>query len=264
MGSLGCKKGSRNCVYPEPRPNAKPKSNLSQSRTAAPESSSSSGDDEEEKDIEPQSLKSPPAVGRSAKPTPKTQKRSRATSSKLSRRRSSPSVDHALPSIEQANDLKEKSLSPSTDDSSALSTTQSISTSLDRADKLSSVSTSASQEASLWSHLPSNLQNHLDYHRQLTWHHYFFKHEASNFIHNILIEHAISFEPLLYAVVGFAAFQKTLQNPEGKIQDFLGYYNKSVTLLRKSLFEGLEHTPATLLTILQLATFEVCPFCAHC
>jgi len=262
LGSLGCKKGSRKCVYPEPRPNTKPSSNsnskLGQARASVPDSGSSSGDyDEEEKDADAEPLKKPPAIDRNAKAASKMQRRSRAASSKTSRRPSSPSHDHTWPAVEQAVELKEKSLSPSTDDSSVFSATQSISAGFKQTEKLSSVSTVTSQEASPWSHLASNLQYHLEYHQQLSYHHYFFRHDSSNFIHNILVEHAISYEPLLYAIVGFAAFQETLQNRKGKIQDFLGYYNISVTLLRKSLSKGQEHTHATLLTILQLATFEV-------
>ena len=260
LGSVGCKKGSRKCVYPEPRPNVKSNSKPGQVRAAAPDSGSSSGEyDNEEKELDPKSPKKPPAIEPSSRPASKIRKRSRAASSKMSRRRSSLSLDHAWPSVEQAVDPKGQSLSPSTDDSSARSATQSICVGLNQPEQLSSVSTPTAQEASPWSHLPSSLQYHLEYHQQLSYHHYFFKHEASNFVHNILVEHAISFAPLLYAVVGFAAFQRTLQNREGKIQDFLGYYNKSVTLLRKSLFDGREHTHATLLTILQLATFEVRP-----
>lgn len=164
-----------------------------------------------------------------------------------------------MPSVEQAVDTKDKSLSPSTD-SSVLSGTPSISASMSQPEKLSSVSTTTSQEAVpqlRWPHLSSDLRYHLEYHQQLTYNHYFFEHNANDFIHNILVEQAMSYEPLLYAVVGFAAFQRTLQARKGKIQNFLGYYNKSVTLLRKSLFDGHEHTHATLLTILQLATFEV-------
>lgn len=48
-----------------------------------------------------------------------------------------------------------------------------------------------------------------------------------------------------------------MKQPDGQIQDFLGYYNRSVSLLRKSLASGQRHTDATLLTILQLATIEV-------
>lgn len=260
--SLGCKKGSRKCVYPEPRPNTKPNSSsnskLGQARAAAPDSGSSSGDyDEDEKAVDAESLKKPSAIDRTAKATSKTRRRSRTASSKTSRRPSPPSHDHVWPSVRKPVDLEEKCLSPSTDDSSAFSPTLSISAGLNQTEKFSSVSTVASQEASPWSHLASDLQYHLEYHQQLSYHHYFFRHESGNFIHNILIEHAISYEPLLYAIVGFAAFQETLQNCKGKIQDFLGYYNSSVTLLRKSLSDGHEHTHATLLTILQLATFEV-------
>lgn len=262
LGILGCKKGSRKCVYPEPRPNTKPNSSSNsktgQARAAAPDSGSSSGDyDEEEKDAEAESLKKPAAIDRNAKAASKMRRRSRAASSKTSRRPSPPLHDYVWPSIQQAVDLKEKSLSPSTDDSSALSPILSISAGLNQTEKFSSISTVASQEALPWSHLASNLQYHLEYHQQLSYHHYFFRHDSGNFIHNVLIEHAISYEPLLYAIVGFAAFQETLQNRKGKIQDFLGYYNSSVTLLRKSLSDGHEHTHATLLTILQLATFEV-------
>lgn len=118
--------------------------------------------------------------------------------------------------------------------------------------------TDVSQEDRAWSHLSQDLQFYLDYHTtRLNYHHYFFKHDANHFLHNILVEHALQYDPLLYAVVGFAAFQLTVTRPDGKIQDFLGYYNKSVSLLRKSLVENQKHTDATMLTILQLATFEV-------
>lgn len=101
---------------------------------------------------------------------------------------------------------------------------------------------------------------YLDYLRNnITYHHYFFRIDANYFLHHILIEQALSYEPLLQAVVGFAAFRATLGKPHGKIQDFLGYYNRSVSLLLKSLASGQTHTDATLLTILQLATIEVIP-----
>ena len=123
---------------------------------------------------------------------------------------------------------------------------------------MSSVSTDASQDGSPWAHLAPDLQFHLNYHTsQLTFHHYFFKHDANYFLHQMLIEQALQYEPLLYAVVGFSAYQSTVQRPDGKIQDFLNYYNQSVSLLLKSLHEHQQHTEATMLTILQLATFEV-------
>lgn len=171
--------------------------------------------------------------------------RSKAPSTKY--RAPSP-VEQPQPSIEQVK--LESSLSPPTDTSSAHG--------LDKPEKSSSVSTVASQEDKPWSHLPKDLQFYLEYHKtQLTYHHYFFKHDANHFLHHILIESALIYDPLLYAVAGFAAFQSTVKRPNGKIQDFLGYYNKSVSLLRKSLRDNQKHTDATMLTILQLATFEV-------
>ena len=92
----------------------------------------------------------------------------------------------------------------------------------------------------------------------MTFHHYFFKHDASHFFRTLLIEQAIMYEPLLYAVTGFAAFHLTVKRIDGKMQDFLGYYNKSVSSLRESLASREPHTDATVLTVLQLATFEVC------
>ena len=49
----------------------------------------------------------------------------------------------------------------------------------------------------------------------------------------------------------------TVKRQNGRIQDFLEYYDKSVSLLRKSLAGGQIYTDATLLTTLQLAAFEV-------
>lgn len=71
------------------------------------------------------------------------------------------------------------------------------------------------------------------------------------------LDAALGNDALLYAVVGFSAFQRTLHNSEGKIQDFLQYYNKAVSLLLKSLKKGERYSNGTLLAILQLATIEV-------
>ena len=145
-------------------------------------------------------------------------------------------------------------MSPSTDSSSAPT-----STGWDRSENLSSVSTEASQDTNSWAYLPADLQYYLNYHTtQITYHHYFFKHDANHFLHHMLIEQALNYEPLLYAIVGFSAYQSTVKRPDGKIEHFFNYYNRSVSLLLKSLHENQTHTDATMLAILQLATFEVC------
>ena len=71
------------------------------------------------------------------------------------------------------------------------------------------------------------------------------------------LEIALNFEPLMYAVVAFAAYHNALSREDGKVKDFLDAYNKSVSLLRQSLAKTDRHSLSTLLTILQLATIEV-------
>lgn len=83
------------------------------------------------------------------------------------------------------------------------------------------------------------------------------KFDSENFLQTTFLDIAIRHEPLLYAVVGFAAFQRTLHNLDGKIQDFLEYYNKAVSLLLHALKKGERHTNGMILAILQLATIEV-------
>lgn len=109
-----------------------------------------------------------------------------------------------------------------------------------------------------WAHLPADLQFYLNYHRNHLDHHvYFFRDRCDYFLHTILPNLALTYEPLLFSVVGFAAFQMALKEAGGKIENFLDYYNRSVTGLRKSLADGQAHSEAMILTILQLATFEV-------
>ena len=153
---------------------------------------------------------------------------------------------------------KEKSLSPSTDESSIPSSSRSASVSFTRAGTVSSFTTNSSQGNSRWSHLSRDKRYYLDFHQNhITYHHYFFKYDSSHFTHSILLDEALEYKPLLYAVIGFAAYQVTVKKQNGKIEDFLPYYQSSVSSLRKSLSSGQPHTDATILTVLQLAAFEV-------
>lgn len=122
-----------------------------------------------------------------------------------------------------------------------------------------SISSSSSGLLSDWSHLPPDLQFYMTYFLEnVTYLHYSLKFDAGNFLKTHFIDAALRNEALLYAVVGFAAFQWTLHNPDGKMQFFLQYYNKAVSLLLKSLKKGERHNIGTILAILQLATIEVC------
>lgn len=87
--------------------------------------------------------------------------------------------------------------------------------------------------------------------------HYGFNIERGNFLTDVLIRAALEYEPLRYALVGFAAYHYTIQKYRGEITQFTVYYNKSINLLRKSLMESKNQcTTASLLTSLQLATIE--------
>ena len=181
------------------------------------------------------------------------------------RKHSHQAAGRHLSATDSTTHRQEKSLSPLTDASSPHSSSRSTSAAFKNPATLSSVSTNTSRESTPWSHLPADLQYYLEYHQShLTYQYYFFKHDADQFLHTVFLDHALSYEPLLYAVVGFAAFRLTLKKSQGKIQDFLQYYNKSVSLLRRSLQSGQKHTDSTMLTILQLAAFEVGLLASKC
>ncbi|SPN99656.1 uncharacterized protein DNG_02508 [Cephalotrichum gorgonifer] len=108
-----------------------------------------------------------------------------------------------------------------------------------------------------WSHLPADIQYYLNsFCENISHYHYCFPSDADRFFSIILPNVAVRYEPLLNAVVGFAAYHETLQNPDGKMEDFLKYYNKSVVLLLNSIKTREPQTIAMLLTVLQLASIE--------
>ena len=109
-----------------------------------------------------------------------------------------------------------------------------------------------------WSHLSADIQHYLGWFvDNLTHFHYCLPLDADDFFKTIFPNVAVRNEPLLNALVGFSAYHETLQNPNGKLEDFLGYYNKSVTLLLGFLKKKERSNVAILLTVLQLATIEV-------
>lgn len=111
-----------------------------------------------------------------------------------------------------------------------------------------------------WASLTKDIRFFLKYHRDnITCNHYALKYDGSNFLQTTFLEIALGYEPLLYAITAFSAYFYTIKHPNGRVQMFLQYYNKSVSLLRESLAKAQKHSSATLLCILQLATFEVCP-----
>jgi hypothetical protein len=108
-----------------------------------------------------------------------------------------------------------------------------------------------------WTNLPWEYQSHLEwFSTHITHYHYSMVQDKDRFFTKMLVSYAIRNEALLNALVGFAAYHRTLQNPNGKLEDFLHYYNKSVTMLLGFLKRKEKHDVTTLLTILQLATIE--------
>ncbi|KAK5075483.1 hypothetical protein LTR64_001690 [Lithohypha guttulata] len=95
-------------------------------------------------------------------------------------------------------------------------------------------------------------------HDYMTFCHYLFKIDPEDFVHKELIDLALQFEPLLYAVVAFAAyhFAVRLPEPQADFNSFWKYYCKSIVTLRKHLETTGSRDDLVLLTVLQLATFE--------
>ncbi|KAL8807789.1 MAG: hypothetical protein Q9182_000438 [Xanthomendoza sp. 2 TL-2023] len=256
-----CLKGSRPCTYPEPRSKTKTgsstKSDTAKATTSIVEASDS--EEEAESDMKNKEASAATEGNKCAGKGPQSKLASRnpaRNKNSVARRKTAHSHKQPLPSIEPIEQDQKGGISPQTNESCSQSPSQSGSQSSRHMEHMTSESSLSPEKISL-SHLPSMQRFYLEYLRSnVTYHHYFFRHDANYFLHHILIEQALTYEPLLHAVIGFAAFHATLGNPNGKIQDFLGYYNRSVSLLLKSLTSGQKHIDATLLTILQLAAIE--------
>ncbi|KAI6785137.1 uncharacterized protein J7T54_006779 [Emericellopsis cladophorae] len=110
---------------------------------------------------------------------------------------------------------------------------------------------------SSWSHLPADIQRHLEWIADnVTNLHYGIAHEADHFFESLLPQAALQDEALLNALVAFASYLTTVQNPDGDLAEFLRYHHRSITLLLEHFRKGEKHEISTLLTILQLAQIE--------
>jgi hypothetical protein len=108
--------------------------------------------------------------------------------------------------------------------------------------------------------LPEDIKFYLDYFKNhMSFHHYSFKRDSGSFLKNDFLNMAVKHEPLRYAVVGYAAYFHTLSKPDGRMSDFLQYYTESVSRLRASITKSKKQGLSTFLTILQLASIEVTP-----
>ncbi|KAI0132542.1 hypothetical protein BJ170DRAFT_252444 [Xylariales sp. AK1849] len=243
-----CRKGKRECVYPEPSASKGSAGSTSSKEGAATNLEESAGsspedlEDEVERDTKLESIPDEEEPEGSSPQQYVTSLRRGSAASNFYTRKTSIRHGSETPSLEG-----NKSSSPSTGTSTGFLTPFHASDPSIRPGPLD------------WSNLAPDLRFYLDYYYDnLTYYNYCMIQDPEDFFRTFLPSTAIrnGNEALLYAVVGFSAYHYTLQNPKGKIQDFLQYYNKSVTLLLNSFKRKEKQNTATLLTILQLATIE--------
>ncbi|KAF7585233.1 hypothetical protein BBP40_011610 [Aspergillus hancockii] len=265
-----CRKGNRDCVYPTPGTSGSMSSAGSRSgtrsKTNRPQSrgSDSSGhvetddvhilepiadEDEEEEGSVGSSSRLSPSTG-SGGTRPKLELRQKRSAQSLARRRAKQQSLAVTTATETPGSLRDVSSSPSTEASLRLDSASARSASI-------SLSHYESFAVPNTSHLPEDIRFYLSFHQgYITPRHYFMRSDGHRFVHQNIIEFALQYDPLLYAVVGFAAYHHCVQFGTGKLYTFLKYYNMALKLLRKSLGSGEEHWEATLITVLVLTTFE--------
>ena len=248
----GCRKGSRECHYPEQtvtsKSHASSKSTQQQTTDQDSESSSDESDDVDG-EMFPQ-FESEEDASKPKKdlvpPDP----------SQVSRKGRRLTVGHEANG--RSNLKRDKSLSLSTDEPRLRKARSRSVTFASPGPASASPGASPLLEAFSHTRLTKDVQFYLDHHQKnITFHHYIMRPLAPGFVHSTLIEAALAFEPLLYAVVAFTAYHYSVAQPNGRISDFLGYYNKSLQTLRRSLQSNEAHSDATVLAVLQLAALEV-------
>jgi hypothetical protein len=254
----GCLKGGRECIFPEKPPSSKQSSRSKAATASAAESGSSSNDDDESKSLE--TIVDDEDDGKAENSAPNTPIiPGKGRTGSIPRKQSIPTLSRRKPTrllSETSSSSKEKSNSPSTEASSIGPSQPPIY----HGQLPSPISNEVqgSPTGTSWAHLSQDVRFYLNFHQEyITHHHYFLKSDPNRFIHGELLDLAVKYEPLLYAIVGFSAFHHTLRQVNGKVQTFLGYYTRSVSNLRRSLQHGQQHHESILLTRLQLATFEV-------
>ncbi|KEY71487.1 hypothetical protein S7711_03553 [Stachybotrys chartarum IBT 7711] len=246
-----CRKGNRECVYPEPPapkgvpgPNLRMREGMNLSQHTSP--LSSTGDDEEDGD-----------TGSKLESILDVEEGEDLPQNFLSHYPSRPvgaSFGTIQPSLgRRGSETPSQEGNKSSSPSASTATTNSFTTVTFQSSDLPVPSVGRLD----LSHFSPQTQRHMAWFSDnMTHFHYCISHDGDNFFKSMLPAIAVSDEALLNALVGFSAYHMTLQDPEGKLEDFLQYYNKSVTLLLGSLKRKEKHTITTLLTILQLATIE--------
>ncbi|KAH8193728.1 hypothetical protein TruAng_012106 [Truncatella angustata] len=245
-----CRKGKRECVYPEisnsKSSDSAPKDGTSSGQTESPGHTpeDDDDDDEAERDTKLESIQD------EDEPTEDSPRHIYS-----SFRRASAASTSTLPKASTRYDSE----TPSADGTKSSSPSLSTGTSTGFIAPFRASDPSIQPGPLDWSHLSPDLRFFLDYYcENISYYNYGLVVDPEDFFRTFLPGTAVrqGNDALLYAVVGFSAYHYTIQNPKGQIQDFLKYYNKSVTLLLASFRKKEKQNTATLLTILQLATIE--------
>ncbi|KAJ6013750.1 hypothetical protein N7540_008341 [Penicillium herquei] len=249
-----CRKGSRDCVYPTPAAGSSKTGTRTSAKTRAgrphSQGSDSSGklETEEISPLEPILDEDEPdsAADQASRPSPS----SSTGQSRPDLHRSQSGQSLRKPSLKTVSEAGSFGMEPGSSPSTESSRFESVSV---RSASVTQTTTDMLNSA----RVSEDLRYYLNFYQEfITPGHFFLRRGSMVFVQHSIIELALQYEPLLYALVGFAAYHHTLQSSGGKIYTFLKYYNKALVLLRKSLSSGEEHTEATLCTVLVLTTFE--------
>ncbi|KAL1992181.1 hypothetical protein VTN49DRAFT_4213 [Thermomyces lanuginosus] len=241
-----CRKGNRECVYPSPitKPFSRTSSKSRDKKNTSPDVEAAEEDGKEASGLEMIPDEDEPSEPALTSPVSCTVSKKQSVQS-LRRSESRRELSETSPSS------KTKSESPQSDWTFG-SFPMSPPSNSARRQPLRDIAKLAETY-----HLPDDVRYFLSYHQEnLSHHHYLMPFEGDEFFRGALVDLAMQYEPLLYAIVGFAAYNHTIQQPNGKLSHFLKFYNRSLSLLRKSLANRDSHTEAMLATILQLSTFE--------
>lgn len=259
----GCAKGNRDCVYPETQTQtpgkSAPGSSAKGNRSKPHQSPVSSEDEEDDPNVERlETIPDDDENGDEVElPNDAWKQRYHAGDANVQSSREYGSITRQSSETPSLVHDKGSSPTPSTEGSVGHPSLRIVSSSLLQEQSFG-FNSSLDTLRNDWSHLPPDLQFYLAYYNQnITFLHYNIKSDHNQLMRPLFIDAALRTESLLYAVVGFAAFQHAIDRQEGKIQDFLQYYNKAVSLLLRSLKTGARASIGTLMTILQLATIEV-------
>lgn len=220
----GCKKGGRECIYPESSTSAKASRNASsgaviQSSQNSPGSSSDEFGDEEAAQEHLEAIPDEDEVSNDFARSSSLSKYGMQQSNTSQFMSGKTRYDSETPSLIQD---KGASPTPSTEGSIGYAAHDAIALSRHKRTRLPLPSSNTDALRTDWSHLPLDLQFYLTYFcENITHLHYSLKFDSGNFLRTTFLDAALRNESLLFAVVGFSAFQRTLHTSRGKMQDFL-------------------------------------------